>query len=368
FLEYQPTAWCDQCGNDIKAVQVWKNPQKKFGKFKQQYHYYCPKHGTLVEPYYYAAFNCIDWSDLGQRIGDRKKDLAPKTIARIDYGLKKYGNQPLMITSRYTTGIDYRVKPVTEAMPTQPGDASHTILTPFVIKSEHSQGEASGKVRNADRELQTQTTRQSMAVVTPFIIHSAYSDQARGTEKPATDPLFTQTTLQSQSLVTPFVMEMNSTGECKPASEPTATITAGGINHALVAAPLIIENKNNSKARHIDEPLGCATTKSHHGLLTHESLNSFLGYYYGTKNASHITEPVHTLPTVDRAFLVNKTQPKMEDCYYRMLKPGEIKLGMAFDRDYIVLGSGRDQVKQLGNAVTPPAMEWLVQQVIESLI
>jgi site-specific DNA-cytosine methylase len=50
-----------------------------------------------------------------------------------------------------------------------------------------------------------------------------------------------------------------------------------------------------------------------------------------------------------------------------MLKPGEIKLAMAFDGDYVVLGSGKDQVKQLGNAVTPPAMEWLVQQVVESL-
>lgn len=50
-----------------------------------------------------------------------------------------------------------------------------------------------------------------------------------------------------------------------------------------------------------------------------------------------------------------------------MLKPGEIKLAMAFESDYVVLGNGRDQVKQLGNAVTPPVMEWLVRQVIKSL-
>lgn len=50
-----------------------------------------------------------------------------------------------------------------------------------------------------------------------------------------------------------------------------------------------------------------------------------------------------------------------------MLKPKEIKLAMAFDNDYIVLGSGKDQVKQLGNAVTPPAMEWLLEKAIESL-
>jgi hypothetical protein len=32
----------------------------------------------------------------------------------------------------------------------------------------------------------------------------------------------------------------------------------------------------------------------------------------------------------------------------------KIKLAMAFNKDYIVLGSGKEQVKQLGNAVTPP--------------
>jgi len=48
--------------------------------------------------------------------------------------------------------------------------------------------------------------------------------------------------------------------------------------------------------------------------------------------------------------------------------PGvEVKLAMAFDRDYIILGNQKDQVKQCGNAVTPPAMEWLVEQSVNSL-
>ena len=42
-------------------------------------------------------------------------------------------------------------------------------------------------------------------------------------------------------------------------------------------------------------------------------------------------------------------------------------MAMAFSADYVVLGSSKDQVKQLGNAVTPPAMRWLVQQVVQSL-
>jgi DNA (cytosine-5)-methyltransferase 1 len=40
---------------------------------------------------------------------------------------------------------------------------------------------------------------------------------------------------------------------------------------------------------------------------------------------------------------------------------------MAFERDYQILGSGKDQVKQCGNAVTPPVMEWLTDMCIQSL-
>ncbi len=35
--------------------------------------------------------------------------------------------------------------------------------------------------------------------------------------------------------------------------------------------------------------------------------------------------------------------------------------------DYVVLGNEREQVKQYGNAVTPPVMEMLFQRVAETL-
>ena len=50
-----------------------------------------------------------------------------------------------------------------------------------------------------------------------------------------------------------------------------------------------------------------------------------------------------------------------------MLEPSEIGQGMAFDRDYKVLGTRRDQVRGYGNAVTPPAARDLVACVAEAL-
>lgn len=40
---------------------------------------------------------------------------------------------------------------------------------------------------------------------------------------------------------------------------------------------------------------------------------------------------------------------------------------MSFDDNYIILGNSREKVKQLGNAVTPPVMEWIIGRCIESL-
>jgi DNA (cytosine-5)-methyltransferase 1 len=86
--------------------------------------------------------------------------------------------------------------------------------------------------------------------------------------------------------------------------------------------------------------------------------------------SSHITMTDNfcgAVATKERLMLTNFVQPNIEDCFYRMLKAGEIKLAMAFDKDYIVLGSTKNQVKQCGNAVTPPVMEWLTDQCVQSL-
>jgi DNA (cytosine-5)-methyltransferase 1 len=57
----------------------------------------------------------------------------------------------------------------------------------------------------------------------------------------------------------------------------------------------------------------------------------------------------------------------IDDCYFRMLQPCEIKRAMAFAENYVVLGNKREQVKLCGNAVTPPIMEMLIRRCIATL-
>jgi DNA (cytosine-5)-methyltransferase 1 len=59
--------------------------------------------------------------------------------------------------------------------------------------------------------------------------------------------------------------------------------------------------------------------------------------------------------------------PDVEECLSRMLEPHEIAAGMAFAADYIVLGTKRQRVQGLGNAVTPPAAEVIVSALVECI-
>lgn len=358
-LDYTPRAHCPRCAADVLAVQVWKNPQKKAGKYKQQYLYACPVHGLPVEPYYYAAFNCIDWSDIGTRIGDRKAPLSDNTVRRIQYGLKKYGRQPLVLHTAYSDQARGVVRPVTEPAFTQTSFTSQAIATPFLVDDKQTTG-VNFRVRGVKDVLHTVHTGPRVKIVMPFLAKLEHSRQDN--VKPVNEPFATQTTRQSFALVSPYIVEMNRTGEAKPACNPCSTITAGGINHAL-----LVENKGQSNSRPITDATGCVTTVPHLGILSTEAMKSFIHYNYGKTTLSAVDEPLGTATTRDRHSLVSYKEPVLEDCYYRMLKPHEIKLAMAFEHDYKVLGNGRDQVKQLGNAVTPPAMQWLVEQVVNSL-
>lgn len=112
------------------------------------------------------------------------------------------------------------------------------------------------------------------------------------------------------------------------------------------------------------------TTKVSHGILSTESVNAFLSYYYGKAQSSGIFDPIGTMTTKDRVGLILGSPENIDinDCTYRMLKPHEIQAAMAFESDYIICGNSKDKVKQLGNAVTPPAMELLIDRCIQTLL
>lgn len=331
-LEFTPLAYSPKLGKDVYSVQTWKNPLKKFGKYRSQYVYCCPITGDVVEPYYYSSFNIIDWSDLGKRIGDRKTPLSPNTVKRINAGLDKYSNDPFLLHAAYGATARGVTRPLDAPMFTQTTFESQAICNPMILNNQHSTG-IGFRVKGVQEYLPAVTTAPQFSLVTPFIFKGEHTMQD-GYVRSIQEPIQTQTVRQSMGLVIPHIVELNRTGESKPATAPFSTFTAGVPNH---------------------------------GVMTSEAMKSFITYYYNGTQTSNMVEALDTIVTKERMSLVTGVRPNIEDCYYRMVKPNEIKGGMAFNSNYKIMGSGKDQVKQLGNAVTPPAMKMLINRVVESL-
>jgi DNA (cytosine-5)-methyltransferase 1 len=368
-LDFRPPAPCTHCLKTVEAIQTWK--RQKWGRYKAQYFYRCPTCHKEVTPYYYAAFNAIDWSIQAERIGDRKRPLKEKTLERIRYGLETYGRKPMIVTGRYTSGVECRVRDAyQEPMPTQPGDASHAVVFPWMVETGYSQAENNRSTSTAEVG-PTQTARQSMGLVSGFLCKQ-YGGQAdpKHMSIGLDDPTGTVTTWDHHALLsTPFlvktVRQENPFAGVSSGHDPIPTQTTCE-DVGLLSPSFIAEMHGTSKAAGIDEPLMCLTAGGgHHALL---SSDAFLTYYYGTQNASHITDPVHTVTGIDRAGLVGSLDKMtVEDLTFRMLSPHEIGAAMAFPGQYVVLGTNRDKVKQYGNAVTPPVMEMLLKRCVDSL-
>lgn len=345
-LEFHPIAHCMKCDREVESIQTWKR-RVKWGRYKAQYFYRCPHCHEPVTPYHFAAFNAIDWSIEAERIGDRKTPLKPKTLARIQYGLEQYGRQVMVVTGRYTSGVECRVRNANmEPMPTQPGDASHAVVLPWMVETAHSQGRGKYVTSSAD-PTPTQTTAQTLGIVAGFITRN-YGGAARPAAMPSglQEAMGTLTASGNQSLLTvPFSIQKS----------------FGLINPGFIA-----EMRGTAHARGLEEALMCITSSgSHHALL---SAGSFLSYYYGTTQASGMADPVHTVTGLDRAALVQALDSlTVEDLYFRMLHPHEIGKAMAFPQSYVVLGTKRQKVKQYGNAVTPPVMKMLIERCIATL-
>ncbi|MFI9157474.1 DNA cytosine methyltransferase [Kitasatospora aureofaciens] len=198
-LSPRPRAFCFHCGVDVKARQSWRIKGTIAGKYGQAYDYRCPNTRcghAIVEPYVRPAAAVIDWSDLGTRIGDRRKPLVPTTMARIQSGLDAFPHQPSALS--LTHGKD-------------------------------------GTARSFDpyaRPLPTRSTKQGEGLLVPV------GGSWNTTPADPGAPFRTRTTRESEALVTlpePFIVEFRNHATTAPISSPLSGITAQGRHHGLIS-------------------------------------------------------------------------------------------------------------------------------------
>ena len=375
----RPRAYCPRCDVIAESRQAWKSG-RTVGRYRQAY-VYVHDCGTVVEPGYLPALAAIDLSVPGQLIGDRSKDIAAKTRARIAAGIARYwlpltieaaGNTYDAADPRHPSHGDpdayYRAWPATDPLMTIHTTASKALAVPV----EGREGKEASLLADA---LRTLTTRNETALAWPFlaelrgggsdarsIIDAAATVCASGNHHalvapyygasrsgyPASDPLGTVTTVDRAGLVTPSGGTWNE--DALPTLDALRTITTREA-YALVM-------RNNTGGAEMTTPateyFRTITTAGHQSLI--------LGPPRGprpkvTQDALRIAESM------------------VDGCRLRMIMPREVAAAMAFPADYRwdvrdskgKLPSNRDLVRAQGNAVCPPCARDIVAIAAESV-
>lgn len=334
----RPRAYCPRCDVIAESQQAWK-PGRTVGRYRQAYAYVHGDCGTVVEPGYLPALAAIDLSVPGQLIGDRSKDIAAKTRARIAAGIARYW-LPLTIEA---AGHTYDA-----ADPRHPshGDPDTTASKALAVPVEGREGKEVSLLADA---LRTLTTRNETA------------------------------------LAWPFLAELRGGGsDARSIADAAATICASGNHHALITRHYGIAG--GDAARHTTPALEELRT-----MTANAGNMSLVTPSGGAEMTTPVTEYLRTITTAGHQSLIfgppRGARPKVTEdalrvaesmvdgCQLRMIMPREVAAAMAFPDDYRwdvrdskgKLPSNRNLVRAQGNAVCPPCARDIVGVAVESV-
>lgn len=316
-LEHRPVAHCHKCGAVDEARWTWKTgvPPSGSVRWARQYVYRCRTCLAEVVPPFAPSIKALDLSNLGTRIGDRKKPLAASTMARAERARQRFAQFPAVL---------------------MPAKASH------------------GSERTLDKPMATQTSQQETALLhTGAIMQTANSYEHPGSECRTRDlaqPLWTQPSTNSTALLQPAPMAVvNYQGAPRGVDEPLPT-QGGSETVGLISAAVLPFRKHTVPTVYA-EPMPTVTSDQIPALIS----------------ASETTIDAEEW----RAYLADLD---LEDLYLRMLGSHEVGRGCGFDPDFgdhqgtfTVWGSERDRVDGFGNAVSPPVGLFLGSRLYECL-
>lgn len=321
--------------------------------------------------------DCLDFSDLGTSIFNRKKPLAKNTLRRIAVGLKKYcGLEFQMDMFGSNEGDEHRIRPLDKPMATQHAGGNRTaIVRPFIVKLRNTE-----TAQGVEEPLSTVSAGgQYHMLCSPFIVKM----RSNATVGSVEEPLTTISSNPTHYLCQPLVVAHTRNGKAQPTNKPIGAVTTK--DHFSVVQALVMDHFKGGEAVPTDKPIGAQTTHARYSLITPMVLGQ-----HGAAQCHSVNEPCPTIATkgairaifplvVDTSFpkakddhhvmsgdepintIVTKNTkivafPQLEDgrlidIYIRMLKPEELAAAHSFPKDYVLTGTRTDQVKQIGNSV-----------------
>ncbi|HJP90864.1 MAG TPA: DNA cytosine methyltransferase [Pyrinomonadaceae bacterium] len=261
----------------------------------------------------------------------------------------------------------------------------------------------------------TVTTKQSDLTLASMILAAAgntYERPGYTRARHVADQLYTQHTTPAFGFAsTPSLIEMRGGGSVQAGQHPVTnsahTVTAGGLHHGLVSTPLLLNGQDNESVHTVTQslhtvranggagrlispalfakfnggpsdtawhstadPFNTVTARDTHGLVVLPWIDDFRA------DPVAVTRQLATLMSQLRGDLESSPQIPVEqiteedlmNTRFRMLEPDpELRLAMAFDPDYILLGNKTQMTTGLGNAVTPPVATWITARCLETL-
>jgi DNA (cytosine-5)-methyltransferase 1 len=288
-----------------------------------------------------TAAECIDFSDLGKSIFDRKKDLAPATLRRVAKGMKKFvidNPTPFIVPIANWSGetVQSANEPL-RTVTSYPKGGAFSVVSPIIAPATH---QGSDRVNDPLEPLPTVTcaNRGELTLISPTLIQTGYGeregqqprvpgiDQPLGTVvaggvkhalaaahlvkfrfddagKALGEPLPTITSggnyqrpagaAHAMGISTVFMAQMNggfNATHAKGADEPMTTVTNTGSQQQLVAANLV-HLRGNCDGRDVDDPLHTISAGgTHHGLVS-----AFMERQFGASVGQGLEEPAPTV-------------------------------------------------------------------------
>ncbi|NWL26775.1 DNA cytosine methyltransferase [Paenarthrobacter ureafaciens] len=339
-LEHRPESWCGRCSTVVQALWTWKTgvPPSGSVRYGKQYNYRCPSCRNEVIPSFAPSLQTLDLSDLGTRIGDRKRPLAASTMARAERCRQRFGEFPaVLMPAKAVHGSEPHPW---QPMSTQTSQQETGLLsTGALIAAAGNTYEHPGstcRTRDLSQPLPSQTATNSQGVLTPPLALAV--DNFQGAARGANEALPTQGGSETMAVISSGVLPYRKNTTPTTHAESMPTVTAEQIPGLLTAAGTI---KNNGSTGDVTSPRAATNPL---GTLT----------------------PRDTTAVVSAEWRAALDQLTIEDCYFRMMREYEIGRGCGFDVDFAdykgtfkVWGSARDQVDGFGNAVSPQVGEWI---------
>jgi hypothetical protein len=381
-------------------VWSWKTGVPATGsvRYGKQYDYRCPRCRQVVLPPTAPSIHALDLTNLGTRIGDRNKPLAPSTMARAERCRRRFAEFPaVLMPAKALRGTE---RHPWQPMVTQTSQQETAILsTGALMAAAGNTYERPGsdcRTRDLSQPMWAQTATNATGLLAPPVALTGhvfattthekalllaavnnYQAAPRGID----EPLPTQGGSETLGVLSARIMPNRTNGTSRGLDEPMETIVAnagsGGLG--ILCTGVVPFRKHTVPTVHA-EPMPTVTSEQVPGLLTAAASQAvlFSGWYKqngttGAETAPHpLTDPLGTLTARDTTALLTAqwqatlADLALEDCYFRMLGPHEVGRGCGFDVDFpdhrggfIVWGSARDQVDGFGNAVSPPVGAWI---------